>query len=158
MAQMSVGWNNLNVANASCSEVTSKLLAAINNPAYSAGGCTSDPVVVGGTVRVVYTSTGQVVNEAVQSMDASLVGTTAAPAATTTTTTTTTTAAGTAVTTAATTTTIVVDVPPLQIDAAGGAQIGAAILGVWAFAFAFRTLIRMLRDSDISTLDHETTK
>jgi hypothetical protein len=59
---------------------------------------------------------------------------------------------------AATNTTVLVDVPPLQIDAAGGAQIGAAILGVWAFAYAFRTLIRMLRESDISTPDHETTK
>lgn len=38
--------------------------------------------------------------------------------------------------------------PPLQLDAAGGAAIASAILAVWAVGWGFRTLIRMLKNSD----------
>lgn len=61
-------------------------------------------------------------------------------------------------TTPTTGSTTVVDLPPFQIDPAGGAQIGAAILGVWAFAFAFRSLIRMLKESDFQASDVEANK
>ena len=47
--------------------------------------------------------------------------------------------------TATTTTTNVVDIPPFQIDVAGGALISSAILSVWALGFGFRALIQAIR-------------
>ena len=38
-----------------------------------------------------------------------------------------------------------VDIPPLNIDEAGGGLLAGAIVGVWALGFAFRSFIRMLR-------------
>ena len=38
--------------------------------------------------------------------------------------------------------------PPLQLTAEEGAAISSAILLVWATAWAFRVLIRMLKNSD----------
>ena len=38
-----------------------------------------------------------------------------------------------------------VDLPPFQLDEAGGAQIAVAIIGVWAVGWAVRVVIRMLR-------------
>lgn len=45
--------------------------------------------------------------------------------------------------------------PPLQLDATGGAQIALAVLGVWAVGFGFRMLIRTTRvdESPISKED-----
>ncbi len=38
--------------------------------------------------------------------------------------------------------------PPLQLDAAEGAQIASAILAVWAIGWGFRALVRMLKNTD----------
>ena len=38
--------------------------------------------------------------------------------------------------------------PPLQLDEAGGAQIAAAILAIWAIGWGFRALIQMLKKTD----------
>lgn len=35
-----------------------------------------------------------------------------------------------------------------DIDAAGGVEIAGAIFGLWAIAWVFRVLVRMVRDSD----------
>ncbi len=37
-----------------------------------------------------------------------------------------------------------VDLPPFNMDEAGGALVAAAIVGVWAVGFGFRMLIRTL--------------
>jgi hypothetical protein len=41
-----------------------------------------------------------------------------------------------------------ISLPPFQLDAAEGAAIASAVLAVWATAYAFRVVIRMLRSSD----------
>lgn len=41
-------------------------------------------------------------------------------------------------------------VSPFRLDMAAAGQISVAIMGVWAVGFAFRALIRMLRDNDDS--------
>jgi hypothetical protein len=43
-----------------------------------------------------------------------------------------------------------IDLPPFQLDEAGGALVAAAIIGVWALGWAFRMLIRALRVDDLS--------
>lgn len=40
------------------------------------------------------------------------------------------------------------DLPPFQLSTADGAQIAGAVLAVWGVGWAFRALVRMLRDSD----------
>lgn len=35
-----------------------------------------------------------------------------------------------------------------DIDAAGGVEIGVAMLGLWAVAWVIRQLVRMIRESD----------
>lgn len=44
--------------------------------------------------------------------------------------------------------------PPLQLDAADGAQIAGAVLAVWATGWAIRVAIRTLNSSD-GTTNHE---
>lgn len=46
--------------------------------------------------------------------------------------------------------------PPLQLTAEEGAAISSAILLVWATAWAFRVLIRMLKNSDGNPTQEET--
>jgi hypothetical protein len=46
--------------------------------------------------------------------------------------------------------------PPLQIDAAEGAQIAGAILAVWATGFGIRMLIQTLKTSDGNSTESET--
>lgn len=41
-----------------------------------------------------------------------------------------------------------ISIPPFDLDLAAGAQISSAILLVWATGYAFRVLIRVLRDTD----------
>lgn len=48
-----------------------------------------------------------------------------------------------------------IDLPPLQLDVAGGAQIAGAILAVWAVGWAFRALLRLINDGDSSTNESE---
>lgn len=43
--------------------------------------------------------------------------------------------------------------PPLQLDAAGGAQIASAVLAVWALGWGIRMLIRALNIDGKSTSD-----
>lgn len=38
--------------------------------------------------------------------------------------------------------------PPLQLDLAGGAAVGGAVITVWACAWAFRMIVRAIRDID----------
>lgn len=38
--------------------------------------------------------------------------------------------------------------PPLQLDAAGGASIASAILAIWALGWGFRVLIQVLKNTD----------
>lgn len=38
--------------------------------------------------------------------------------------------------------------PPLQLDAAGGAAIASAILAIWAIGWGFRVLIQVLKNTD----------
>jgi len=38
--------------------------------------------------------------------------------------------------------------PPLQLDAAGGAAIASAVLAIWAIGWAFRMLIKALSTGD----------
>lgn len=38
--------------------------------------------------------------------------------------------------------------PPLQLDAAGGAAIASAVLVIWAIGWGFRVLIQTLRNTD----------
>lgn len=43
--------------------------------------------------------------------------------------------------------------PPLQMDLEGAGAVAGAVVLVWAAGWAFRTLIRVLRDSDRSELE-----
>lgn len=38
--------------------------------------------------------------------------------------------------------------PPLQLSAVEGAQIAGAVLAVWAIGWGFRTLVRVLKNTD----------
>jgi hypothetical protein len=46
--------------------------------------------------------------------------------------------------------------PPFQLDLDGAAQIASAILAVWALGWAFRVLIRALKNSDGEQPESET--
>lgn len=37
-----------------------------------------------------------------------------------------------------------IDIPPFNLDVAGGLAIAGAIVGVWAFAWGFRVLLRLI--------------
>jgi hypothetical protein len=41
-----------------------------------------------------------------------------------------------------------IDLPPFQLDEAGGELIAGAILAVWALAWGFRVLIQTLKHTD----------
>lgn len=45
------------------------------------------------------------------------------------------------------------EIPLLSVDAALGAQIGLAIVAVWALAFGFRMAIRALHVDEVKTGD-----
>lgn len=47
-----------------------------------------------------------------------------------------------------------IDLPPFNLDTAGGASIAGAVLAIWAIGFGFRALIRVLTsDSKTSNED-----
>lgn len=48
-----------------------------------------------------------------------------------------------------------IDLPPFQLDEAGGALIAGAILAVWALGFAFRALIRLINSDGNQTDESE---
>lgn len=50
-----------------------------------------------------------------------------------------------------TSTTTVVEIPPFQVDLAGGASIATAILSVWALGFGYRCIFRLINQSDPPT-------
>lgn len=48
-----------------------------------------------------------------------------------------------------------VDIPILNLDTQAGAEIAGAVLAVWAAAWAFRTLIRLLNSDSVSTTESD---
>lgn len=48
-----------------------------------------------------------------------------------------------------------IELPPFQLDEAGGAQIAGAILAVWALGWGFRALIRVFNIDGKPTSESE---